>query len=258
MSINKNRALELDFFRGICILLMLWDHFALIFCKVDGFFWYLGEGDRLFNTITFLLSYLKLPLRIIFRQIIVAIFFTISGIVTQYSRQPLKRGIKLSIVAILITIISVVLSLFFEKNLYVFFGVIHCYAACVLICYLLNKIKNKKLEFSIIIVLIIVSIIFYVLKPNVANHNYLMVIGIPQTGYISGFDYFPVFPYIGVFLFGLLIGRVYYQERKTKLKFLEKPIFKPFIYIGQNGIWIYILHIPIITLIVFIAGRVFI
>lgn len=253
----KKRIAELDFFRGVCIILMLWDHFALLILKFDGLFWHLNETNSLWVYISFFHIYIRSFYRNVIRQIVVAIFFIISGIVTKFSQSPLKRIIKLAISAFIITLISITLSLITNKELFVFFGVIHCYTVCALIYYLLKKLKNKNVEFIFYIIIIFTSIIFYFVKPTHNYHNYFMILGIPNINYVSGFDYFPVFPYVGIFLIGVLIGRVYYNDYKTKLKLLEKPAFRPISFIGRKGIYVYLFHIPIMIIIIYVIGIFF-
>ena len=112
---------------------------------------------------------------------------------------------------------------------------------------------------------------------------------------VSG-DYFPIFPYINYFLIGIILGKTVYKNKESlfkhdldyfdlkrdqnnnnqakleyfnnlssykkfnyKLKnIINKFFIKPICFVGRKTIWVYLAHIPIITLIhailFFIAG----
>lgn len=112
---------------------------------------------------------------------------------------------------------------------------------------------------------------------------------------VSG-DYFPIFPYINYFLIGIIIGKTVYKNKESLFKYdldyfdlkrdqnnndqakldyynnlssykkfnykfknvMNKYILKPICGVGKHTIWVYLLHIPVITLIhailFFIAG----
>lgn len=129
MNIKKktnNRFLELDFIRGICILLMILDHFAFFNLNLSIQLFQMNVYQ--FGFYKFLLYILTNDIRIYSRYLVLIFFFTISGICTQLSKNNFKRGTKLAKLAILITIISIIVSVLFHIDFIVYFGVIHFYA----------------------------------------------------------------------------------------------------------------------------------
>ena len=59
----------------------------------------------------------------------------------------------------------------------------------------------------------------------------------------------PLFPWIGVFLVGAVIGRIIYSDRKTLFKNASGPLLKitrPFEFIGRHSLIIYVVHQPIV------------
>ncbi len=61
-------------------------------------------------------------------------------------------------------------------------------------------------------------------------------------------DYLPLFPWLGMFLAGAAMGRILYKEKKTRFpqtKSYLLSLMKPVIWIGENSLWVYILHQPL-------------
>ena len=62
-------------------------------------------------------------------------------------------------------------------------------------------------------------------------------------------DYMPLFPWIGVFMVGALVGRVAYKDKKTVMPYknnITRKITAPFEFIGRHSLVIYIVHQPIV------------
>lgn len=182
------------------------------------------------------------------------LFFSVSGVCCSFSKNNFSRSIKLWIVAGMISLISYLITRFTLIDIFVSFGVIHFYAAAILIGFLLNKIQNHITNFLIIIILIILSSIFWVYHPNLPSTNLLLPLGIPSRDYSYGFDYFPIFPYLSFFLIGFLCGKYFYVQKITRLKTANGIFFAPIRFVGRHGLIIYITHMPIIFTIIYIIG----
>ena len=62
-------------------------------------------------------------------------------------------------------------------------------------------------------------------------------------------DYMPLFPWLGVFLIGCVIGRTLYKEKKTLFGGRGKvmtAIARPVEFIGRHSLIIYLAHQPVI------------
>ena len=93
LSQSKNRIWELDFIRGICVLLMIWDHFMFNISEIFGDAW--ATANPIHNGIlNFAYNYESGMLREIFHPIIFCLFFILCGISCNLSRSNLKRGIE--------------------------------------------------------------------------------------------------------------------------------------------------------------------
>lgn len=69
------------------------------------------------------------------------------------------------------------------------------------------------------------------------------------------FDYFPVFPWLGVFLLGMSAGMRVRSVAHSLLRarpFARSAIFSPFTWAGQNSLVIYLIHQPILLVLVWV------
>ncbi|MDD4495729.1 MAG: heparan-alpha-glucosaminide N-acetyltransferase domain-containing protein, partial [Eubacteriales bacterium] len=90
----------------------------------------------------------------------------------------------------------------------------------------------------------IASIIFGTFLTGLkAPNNYLSFFGYTAPGFTSA-DYYPVFPWIGIFMFGIAAGKVLYKAKTSLLRTDLKDNFINFA--GRNTLIVYVLHQPII------------
>ena len=68
-------------------------------------------------------------------------------------------------------------------------------------------------------------------------------------------DYMPLFPWLGVFLIGCVIGRICYKDKKTLFAGrgkVMKAIARPIEFIGRHSLIIYLVHQPLVYAILFL------
>ena len=76
-----------------------------------------------------------------------------------------------------------------------------------------------------------------------------MPIGFTIAGIPSQADYMPLFPWLGIFLLGCVIGRTCYKEKKTLFPSADKTmkaISRPVEFIGRHSLIIYLVHQPVV------------
>ena len=184
------------------------------------------------------------------------VLFAVSGICTRYSKDPIKRGAFLYIVGWLITFGT---SYFVPSELIVF-GVLSCFGACMTICGLLRPLLDK-IPWQ---VLLIASALLWIMLmdfhhngtihlfvtditvPLPAVDRYLYPIGIKSSEFFSA-DYFPLIPYIFMFLFG------YALHVPVKEGMLPEGFYRlkcpPLEFLGRHSLLIYAVHQPVFLLI---------
>ena len=269
---TKNRIWELDALRGLCILLMLFDHFMYNMSHSIPYVWAdkLPDSEALFSLVQFAKSYWTLPLRVdIVQPLVVGIFFFISGICTEFSRSGVLRALKLVGVALLITVVTGTLDHLFETKSYLITaGVIHSFAFCALVHALLSlacstfSVKVCNLEIKIKhIVYLVCAIICAILYLNAdtfpVSENYLMyMMGFPARGFRSADSTF-VMPWISVFLAGATLSPLLYPKKQSHLKKLDGAWNKPLCFVGKKSLWFYVLHQPVLYVLTGIVGLIF-
>lgn len=171
------------------------------------------------------------------------LFIFLSGICSNLSRHPLHNSITLLLWAFLITFITYIAL----RETFVRFGILH-FLGCMLLFYPI--FKNRSNIFLILLTLI--SIILGVLLKNIFGiGSWLLPLGITYRGFAS-IDYFPIFPYSGIFILGILFYRFRYAAIQNSSSFSLPPIFEK---MSRNSLPIYILHQPVLLSILFIIQR---
>lgn len=255
---KKDRIWEIDFIRGICVLLMLWDHFMFDIAGIFGDAWAVVSPEAT-NFLEFAENYFDGDLRNTFHPIIYCLFFLLCGISCNLSRNNLKRGVVALFFAFTVTIVT---SLF---EMAIIFGVLHMLAFSILIYYIISKVclDNKRLISMVCliagVVIILIPQIYSENPPDNLNPNLTFIAEyFGEDGY-SVFDYFPILPNLGYVLLGASVGGLVYSEKKSVLPFLDKfGWHKPITFIGSKALIFYILHQPIFITILSIISYLFI
>lgn len=256
---KQNRIWELDFIRGICVILMIWDHFMYNVNDIFGEAWAIANPAN--NAIYELsISYFDGMLRNIFHPIIFGLFFLLCGISCNLSKSNLKRGVQALFLAFGITVVTSAL------NVPITFGVLHMLAFSILIYSIIDGIclHNKKLISLVCLiaamVIIVVTQVYTEYPPENANSDLVFIaeyLGNPST--YGSADFFAVIPNIAYVLLGASVGHFLYGERKSVLPFLDKYGWhKPISFLGSKALWVYVLHQPIIVTLMSLISYLFI
>lgn len=178
----------------------------------------------------------------------------ISGISCNLSRSNLKRGLMCLGIAMGFTIFTFFM---FGKESVIFFGVLHLLAFCMLMYAALRKIIDKIPGFIAPIMFIIFLFVFnlphgylgffeleLIEIPKFQGNIVTYCLGLPWYSGVGSADYFPIIPWVLLFLTGTILGK-YFKEGRIP-KFLYVDICPPITYIGTKTIFIYVLHQPIV------------
>ncbi len=265
------RVWEIDALRGFLILSVLVNHLNITinaFC-INGYYmidsskwaaltdplgvWYYTNAEGVLQSakwVTWIREYLTNPA--------VDTFFIISGIACIFTRNGRKNIIKLFIAALLVAAFTYGLSLWTgDPTRFIRFGVLMCYAFCHLIYEFL--LKKRSNEFLFIIASVSFAIGYYIRYHGVAAMRFpiFYILGVPQIGDQSS-DFWPIFPMLGWFLLGVVIGRKYYSEKKTRLPYkIPDKLTKPLQFLGRYSGIIYVSHIVIYTAVFCGIGYIF-
>ncbi|OPZ91093.1 MAG: hypothetical protein BWY74_02078 [Firmicutes bacterium ADurb.Bin419] len=221
---RKERIWEIDFLRGFLILVMIYMH--TIFDLQYSYGMNLNYGGGVHGIIV---------------NIGGALFIMVSGISTAFSRSNVKRGFIVLGVALAITIATFL----YNPEFVIVFGILHFMGICMLVSPILKKIPTIGL-FILSAVLASTAFILPYIK---VDHNYLFMFGLYTSDFTSS-DYYPLLPYSWAFLFGMGLSRILYKEKKSIIPFPLKSTFVNFI--GRNSLYVYIVHQPVILIILYV------
>jgi len=216
------RFWEIDALRGLAVMAMIVFHFAFDLQYM--------AGVNLFSNS----QWFWLP------RLIGGTFIFLAGIATTLSKSdPLKRGAEIFAWGMLITAIT---WLAFPQAT-IWFGVLHFIGAGVIVS---SYLKKYALPAGVAALLTGAW-----LQVQMFSFPWLLWLGFGPSGMYM-FDYYPLLPWLGVMLLGVYTGqKLYAKKRLFKMPELGKVIgIKQLCFLGKNSLLIYLLHQPVLVLVV--------
>ena len=257
-SLNSERIWELDFIRGLCVTLMIFDHlfYDLGFIFLDQWFAGQSDGGFIYSLCHFSHDvYWDMPLRHIIRTLVLIGFIGSCGISCSLSKSNLRRGMKLLGVALALSAVTYLLDFFIANgSFFISFGILHMLSVSILVYAGLSRYGFWP---SLIIGAAIVIVGFFVSQDSASGGGFLLfALGLNNA--CSSADYFPLIPYLGWFLVGAAIGsRIYKEKRSFFPKCGKSRFYRPVFWLGRHALLVYVLHQPIIYLLLLGLGLVF-
>lgn len=240
-SNHSSRFLELDLWRGIAVIAMIVFHF------VFDLSFFLGAPVDVYTGFWFW-----------FARAIAGSFILLAGISIPLAlsrKRPrsehtylIHRGLLLLGVGFLITIVTY----FLFPAYTIWFGILHALGTFTL----LSIFFRNHFQLSLITGLMI-GISGILLTLNVLTAP--PIIGLFPVIF-STFDYFPLFPWFGIFLIGLGISQWLYPAGNPRfpIRISLNPLTHFLLYCGRQSLGIYLIHQPIlIGLIILTRGSLF-
>lgn len=232
------RFLEIDLLRGAGVLLMMAYHalfdlnffFGMNFELNSGLFWAIGRGAAV-------------------------LFVGLAGasMVLAWKRKharrtnPIRmRGLQIMGLGFLITAFTWI----FFPAYTIWFGVLHLIGAALIIGSFLLEKKEMTLGFGILIT--VAGILFSV--PELQEQLPFVVPLFPVV--LISFDYFPLLPWLGVFLLGMSAGHYFYPSGRQRYKIAfnpHNPIVNALVWAGRKSLAIYFVHQPVLVGIVMLV-----
>ena len=264
---SSQRIWELDFLRGVCVLLMVFDHFMFDIADLFSSAWLATDKASVIQIVRLAQQYINSSeLRATTQHIVVWIFAVLCGISCSFSRSNLKRGVQACIIAAIITIVS------YYMDTAIKFGILHMFAFSILLWWLIDTIccHNKMITAGVcmFVGMMIITMnegfmaTYHVNPQAFATNNDYYYIGAFMLGehgnFFSG-DYYPIVPTTGYMLVGAALGILLYPKKKSLLPLLGKyDWYKPFAFWGKIAIWVYALHQVVVVVLLAIISFIFI
>ncbi len=172
-------------------------------------------------------------------------FMFVAGISCTLSRNNVRRGLRILALAMLITVVTCL----YGPDFAIIFGILH-FMGTAMIMYPLFKRLNVWMVAALATGLILIS---NVTGKIVANNDWLFILGITSPEFSSA-DYYPLIPWLGVFLYGTVFGRVVYGNKKSIFSFsLPDNIISM---AGRHTLFIYMIHQPVAIAVLEIVTRI--
>ncbi len=247
---GSNRAFELDVIRGFAIFMMILHHVAYDFR-------YVLEYKNLF-------SFIRGDCRWfwgLLQPFFLCLFVGVSGICCQFSKNNFKRAFKLGAVAIAFSAATIAADHFLDLGCTIYFNVLHMLTLATLLFAVFDHFERRKTgerqsRGGTFVLLIIVLLAVFLSNAipvynEVYKNGWVFILGIepyPSYDLVMG-DEMGLFPWLGVFFLGVLIGRLVYSNKETVFPNTPRKVrtlLKPFEWIGRHSLLIYILHQPVV------------
>ena len=233
---GKDRFWEIDFLRGFAIILMIFFHilYDLNFFSITNF--------RIYSGIILYIARLSASIFVVLAGISLSISYSKSknwlktnDIILKF----IKRGLKILFLGMIISVIT----WFYIPRGFVVFGILHFIGTSIILSLIFIRYRVINIIFGLFFI-----IVGFYLKSLTFDFNILIPLGFIPNNFWT-IDYFPLFPWFGIFLIGISIGNIIYPDfkRKYEIKDLSKKLLvKSFCFLGRNSLLIYFLHQPII------------
>jgi uncharacterized membrane protein len=235
---RASRIWEIDFLRGLAIILMVGYHLLFDLGEFRGVKRFLGFSTDLGSVAWTVAQYF-----------FAGLFVVLSGTSSTLSRSNVRRGLKLLAVSLFVTVATYI----FDPSSVVFFGILQCLAFSMLI-YGAAFEKTRPVACAAWGALVIgLGAALPIMNKGLAvRFDWLLPFGIHSPSY-SSFDYFPLIPWLGIFLVGAALGKSIYAAKRSLLPWRLPRTFVNAA--GRHSLLIYLVHQPVIMGVLYVLGR---
>lgn len=218
---EHRRYYALDVLRGLSLLLMICHHAA-------------------FDLISF--GYLPAwlcdnPIFAVVQAFFAACFVALSGASSRFSHNNFRRALRILLAAGAVSGATY----FLGDAMFVRFGILHFLGVAALLYALLRRVLDRLHIPGLVWLLLWLASMW--IFPIVRDCRWLWPLGVVSPGFSSG-DYYPIFPWIFMYLFGVWLadeirgGRLPHWFYTVRCRFLER--------VSLHSLWIYLLHQPLL------------
>ncbi len=231
---QKRRYYAVDALRGLSILLMVAYHFGYNLVMFD-----IAPPGLLYN-----------PLLNFLQPFFASVFIAISGASSTFSHSNLRRGVKILLCAALVTLATWL----FNPAAFVRFGILHFLGCAALLYEVFRPLLMRMTRWGWLWLIPFFAAYFLLDRSFPVEH--LWALGIRSASF-SSTDYFPIFPWIFMYFFGVWLGGVISRGQMPDWFYrLRLPFFER---CGRHTLLIYIAHQPVLIgvsyVILFFMGR---
>ena len=262
---KRRRVWELDFLRGLAVILMCFDHMMFDFAYINTWFSNFKAVNNPFIEWmrVHALEYWKGNLHFYGHYIFVFVFLFLVGTSCALSRDNIRRGAGLGVFSLVFTGATFIIKAVGILDQGIIFGILHCIALCILCAAALENLTSRNkwvnlfspLVIGVTICAVAIPMKFWDMgspfdKAFDAGHMFDYIMG--TRGF--GDDWFGLFPQLGAVLIGVYFGKAVYKTRMSLLPALDGKWNKPFRFVGRHALIFYAAHQVIIAGLVIVLG----
>ena len=169
------------------------------------------------------------------QQLCASLFILVSGMTAQFKPRRLSDFNCILVAALLISGCTY----FLNSANYIRFGILHfLYVSNVLHVLLLRHIRVIYKIFIVIIIYLIAPVLYGV----DVEHSWFIAFNILPQGFVS-LDHYPLLPWLGLFLLGTILSEC------TSIVHINIPRFRGVTWLSKHSLAIYLLHQPLLLLV---------
>lgn len=233
----RRRIQLLDTLRGVMVIYMIYYHTLFDLGFMFGKDWAKKQFDAQ-------------P----FSQMIIGCTFVfVAGLTIRFSRNPALHGARLLMIA---SVVSLVTAFFFPGS-GIYFGVLHLLAVCMMVYGVTGRYIEKIHWLPGAVICLVLYICTYWVRFGFFGIKGLFELPVPEAltdggllyafGFVSirfsSVDFYPLLPWLFLFLCGCFVGRLLDRELP---EWLCRDYCKPLTLIGRYSLAIYVVHQPVI------------
>lgn len=229
------RAFELDALRGLALLMMILHHMIFDLRYLLELPVFAMQETWWFNNLL--------------RPLFLCVFLVVSGICSTFSRNNFKRGLRVGLAALAFSAATAIASQLTGIDLYIFFNVLHLLAVgTLLFAWITRRERGAWTDVILITLTVVIAWAGSIIPQTPVGTPLLLPFGLLPEILPGMSDYLPIFPWLGFFFAGTLIGRFRYSDRCSA--FPHAPVslqraVSPLVFMGRNSLVIYALHQPV-------------
>lgn len=233
----SRRIWEIDFLRGLSIILVVGYHLLYDLGAFVGVERFLGFTTDL-SSLAWRMA----------QNFFAGLFIVLSGTSSTLARSNVRRGLKLLAVSLAVTAVTYA----FDPSSAVWFGILQLLAVSILVYgAAFEKAGPVTCAAWGVFVLGLAAVLPLLKKGMAIRFDWLLPLGLHSPGF-SSFDYFPLIPWLGVFLIGAALGKSAYARQKSLLPWCLPQTFVNAA--GRHSLLIYIAHQPVIMGVLYVLG----